>query len=385
MPRTLRNSKKLDRSSFGKLYLPIDKAKCGMPPLVSRGNRPLKMTFDDQLKALIFFHLEEHTSAQNLLQVLEEDDFARNAIAPEEGIKKSSFAEAINTRGLEQLSHIYQNLQAEAVSCLPKEHDELGDLISIDGSLIDACLSMQWADYRKRAKKAKVHLGFDINYGIPRKVFLTDGKGSERPFVNMILSPGQTGVLDRGYQAHDLFDLWQKEGKHFVCRIKGKTKKKCIERKEINPLSNIFYDAIVLLGTPGTNQTKKPVRLVGYIVDGTKYWVATDRYDLTAEQIAFIYKLRWDVEKFFAWWKRHLKVYHLIARSEYGLMVQILAGLITYLLLAIYCREQHNEKVSINRVRELRIKIQNEIRMATSNVAGPQYEKNGALALYAST
>jgi len=385
MPRTLRNSKKLDRTSFGKLYLPIDKAKCGMPPLVSRGNRPLKMTFDDQLKALIFFHLEEHTSAQNLLQVLEEDDFARNAIAPEEGIKKSSFAEAINTRGLEQLSHIYQNLQAEAVSCLPKEHDELGDLISIDGSLIDACLSMQWADYRKRAKKAKVHLGFDINYGIPRKVFLTDGKGSERPFVNMILSPGQTGVLDRGYQAHDLFDLWQKEGKHFVCRIKGKTKKKCIERKEINPLSNIFYDAIVLLGTPGTNQTKKPVRLVGYIVDGTKYWVATDRYDLTAEQIAFIYKLRWDVEKFFAWWKRHLKVYHLIARSEYGLMVQILAGLITYLLLAIYCREQHNEKVSIKRVRELRINIQNEMRMANSNVVESQYEKNEFSSFYASS
>ena len=35
----------------------------------------------------------------------------------------------------------------------------------------------------------------------------------------------------------------------------------------------------------------------------------------------------------------HLKVYHLIARSKYGLMVQILAGLITYLLMAIYCHE----------------------------------------------
>ncbi len=109
------------------------------------------------------------------------------------------------------------------------------------------------------------------------------------------------------------------------------------------------------MGTAGTNQTKKPVRLVGYIVDGTKYWVAKERFDLTAEKIAFIYKLRWDVEKFFAWWKRHLKVYHLIARSEYCLMVQILAGLITYLLLAIYCREQHNEKVSIKRVRDVSV------------------------------
>jgi len=102
--------------------------------------------------------------------------------------------------------------------------------------------------------------------------------------------------------------------------------------------------------------------LIGYEVDRVKYWIATNRYDLTAEQIAAAYKLRWDIENFFAWWKRHLKVYHLIARSEYGLMVQILAGLITYLLLAIYCHRQFNERVSIKRVRQLRIKIQNELR-----------------------
>jgi hypothetical protein len=66
--------------------------------------------------------------------------------------------------------------------------------------------------------------------------------------------------------------------------------------------------------------------------------------------------------QFFAWWKRHLKVYHLIARTEYGLMVQILSGLITYLLLAIYCNKHYQEKVSIKRVRQLWVKIQNELR-----------------------
>ena len=43
-------------------------------------------------------------------------------------------------------------------------------------------------------------------------------------------------------------------------------------------------------------------------------------------------------------------------------MVQILGGLITYLLLAIYCQENYKERVSIKRVRELRIQIQNETR-----------------------
>jgi hypothetical protein len=385
MPYTIDRRKKVDAPSFHQLYRPIQRAMIGMPPLEARGHRPLKMTFDDQLKALVFFHLEEHVSGQHLLQVLEEDDFARDHIAPEEGIKKSSFAEAINSRGLEQLAHVYQNLQTNAVAVLPKEHADLGDLIGIDGSLIDACLSMHWADYRKGSKKAKVHLGFDLNRSIPRKVFLSDGNGAERPFVSMILSPGQTGVTDRGYQAHDRFDQWQEEGKHFVSRIKAITKKKLLKSNEIDPDSNIFYDAIVLLGTPGVNQTKKPVRLVGYTVNGTKYWVATSRYDLTAEQIALIYKLRWDIEIFFGWWKRHLRVYHLIARSEYGLMVQILAGLITYMLLAIYCREQHNEKVTIKRVRELRIKIQNETRINRTGTDGPDFKNYKISKCYART
>ena len=43
-------------------------------------------------------------------------------------------------------------------------------------------------------------------------------------------------------------------------------------------------------------------------------------------------------------------------------MMQILAGLITYLLLAIYCHRQFKERVSIKPVRQLRITIQNELR-----------------------
>lgn len=106
--------------------------------------------------------------------------------------------------------------------------------------------------------------------------------------------------------------------------------------------------------------------------EGKEYWVATDRYDLTAEQIALIYKLRWNIEIFFGWWKRHLHVYHLIARTPYGVMVQMLAGLITYLLLAIYCHTEYAEKVSIRRVRELRIKIKNEAAMMNETEGDPR-------------
>jgi len=258
---------------------------------------------------------------------------------------------------------------------LPNLHPELGDLVAVDGSLITATLSMHWADYRKGSKKAKIHLGFDLNHAIPSKIFFTDGNGAERPFVEPIISPGQTAVADRGYQQHALFDSLQAEGKSFVIRIKAKTTKTVVQKNEIKPDSIVFYDAEVLLGTAqNKNQSQKPVRLVGYHVDGVDYWIATDRRNLTAEQIAEVYKLRWHIENFFAWWKRHLRVYHLIARSPYGLMVQILAGLITYLLLAIHCHKQHGEPVNIERVRELRLQIQNELR-ASEALTNPKLSK----------
>ena len=233
--------------------------------------------------------------------------------------------------------------------------------MGVDGSLIDAVQSMRFADYRKGVQKAKVHLGFNLNQGVPEKVFLSKGKAEERPFVSQLIKPGQTVVMDRGYQCHKLFDQWQREEKHFVCRIKKSTHKTIQQENPVSAGSIVFLDVIARLGSQTTSLTEIPVRVIGYCVKGKEFYLATDRFDLSAEDLALIYRLRWDIEIFFGWWKRHLRVYHLIARSEHGLMVQILAGLITYLLLAIYCHEQHNEKVNIKRVRELRFKIHNEL------------------------
>lgn len=65
---------------------------------------------------------------------------------------------------------------------------------------------------------------------------------------------------------------------------------------------------MVLLGTPDVNQTKKPIHLVGFNIEGISCWVATDCFDLAAEQVPLVYKLRWDIESFLEWLKRHLKV-----------------------------------------------------------------------------
>ncbi len=188
---------------------------------------------------------EEHTSARHLVQVLREDDFARKNIALKDGIRRSSFSEAVNERGLGQFFYVFQQLQSQVCYLLPKRYSELGDLVSIDGSLIDAVLPMAWADYRKKTKKARLHLDFNINQGIPQKFSLTDGKGDERPFVHELLEPGQTGVMDRGYQHHKNFDDLQDEQKYFVCRIKANTHKTCLEQYDLTPGIIVFYDAKV--------------------------------------------------------------------------------------------------------------------------------------------
>jgi len=381
MPRTLNaRDPKSQKPSFQALWQPVIKFLQDTPLLHSRGNRRLKMNFEQQLKSLILFHLEEYDSARHLLQVMQQDDVARSFIALPEGISRSSYGEALNTRGLEQLIFVYEKLQAQATATLPKAHSQLGDLVAIDGTLIDAVASMTWADYSSTTRKAKIHLGFDINRGIPGKVCLTNGKGDEGPLVPRLLSPGQTGILDRNYQCYRHFDLWQEQELQFVCRIKAGTIKTALETYAAPDGGPVFYDALMRLGSPRANQTQRPVRVVGYRVDGKAYWVATNRFDLPAADIALLYKLRWEIEKFFGWWKQHLNVYPLIARSSYGFMVQVLGGLITYLLLAIYCHKHFQERVSINRVRELRINIQNEARILDTYSSEPCRPKNYALA-----
>ncbi|MDY6855185.1 MAG: hypothetical protein SWO11_10865 [Thermodesulfobacteriota bacterium] len=100
MPQTIYPYDKKRTLRFDQSIQPAYAAIIEMPLLKAKRNRPLQMTFEDELKSLVFFHLEEHTSAQHLLQVLEEDDFSRDNIATKEDIKKSSFKEAINTEVL---------------------------------------------------------------------------------------------------------------------------------------------------------------------------------------------------------------------------------------------------------------------------------------------
>ena len=86
---------------------------------------------------------------------LNENNFAKGFIAPHGGVSRSSFSEAVNSRGLEQFQHVFEELSKQARAALPADFQALGELVAIDGSLIDTVLSMHWADCQKKSQESQ--------------------------------------------------------------------------------------------------------------------------------------------------------------------------------------------------------------------------------------
>ncbi len=61
----------------------------------------------------------------------------------------------------------------------------------------------------------------------------------------------------------------------------------------------------------------------------------TNNTDLKAEEIAMLYKKRWEVEIFFKWMKQHLKIKSFWGTTINAVKIQIYCAIIAYCLVAI--------------------------------------------------
>ena len=61
--------------------------------------------------------------------------------------------------------------------------------------------------------------------------------------------------------------------------------------------------------------------------------IVTNDLDAPAEEIAELYKRRWQIELFFRWVKHALKIRHFFGTSENAVRIQIAVALIIFLLL----------------------------------------------------
>ena len=68
--------------------------------------------------------------------------------------------------------------------------------------------------------------------------------------------------------------------------------------------------------------------------------LVTNDLKAPAQEIAGLYKQRWDIELFFKWIKQNLKIKKLPGTSENAVRIQLYAALITYLLLRLVHQAQ---------------------------------------------
>ncbi len=68
LTRLERTHKRFRTDNFSRLLSPALELLESIPPLESGSNRPLDFDFEDQLKTLVYYHLEEHVSGRHLLQ-----------------------------------------------------------------------------------------------------------------------------------------------------------------------------------------------------------------------------------------------------------------------------------------------------------------------------
>ncbi len=92
--------KKFYTPSFFQLCQPLKEIAPDAPQLISGEDKPLKMTFEDQLNALIFYHLEEHVSARHLIQVFKKDDFPVKTLPLKMALAEVVFLKLLIIEGL---------------------------------------------------------------------------------------------------------------------------------------------------------------------------------------------------------------------------------------------------------------------------------------------
>ncbi|CAH0336920.1 hypothetical protein FVB9288_02650 [Flavobacterium sp. CECT 9288] len=65
----------------------------------------------------------------------------------------------------------------------------------------------------------------------------------------------------------------------------------------------------------------------------------TNNFELSAQDIALLYKQRWQVELFFKWIKQHLKVKTFWGTTENAVRIQINVAIVTYCLVSIIAKD----------------------------------------------
>jgi len=256
-------------------------------------------------------------------------------------IKRSTFCDALERRRHEVFRSAFHALVDKAQGIADRMKKKFKDpLRIIDATTISLCLSrFNWAKYRKSKGAVKLHLNLDGDNLMPLDAYLTDGKVHEvEQIQNLCQETGVIYVLDRGYIDYKSLYTIEMQGSVFVTRIKRNMKYKKVQSNPHKNDSSVLSDVLIeLTGLVTKEQYPKQLRKIKYQDPETKkvYEFLTNDIYREAEEIAALYKERWQVELFFKWAKQHLKIKSFWGTSMNAVYSQIWVALILAILLWI--------------------------------------------------
>ena len=327
----------LDRNHFNYLTSKYD------------GNKYVKhLTCWNQLLALMFGQLSNRESLRDVIVALEAHrskcfhlGLGRKPIA------KTTLATANQNRDFRIFEEFAFYMMTQARE---KRATDIfkpgGKVYAFDSTTIPLCLSVfWWAKFRKKKGGVKAHVLYDLEAQVPAFYHITTA--SVYDSKAMLEIPYETGayyVFDRGYNNFGELYRIQRMESFFVVRAKSNLQYRCVRWKRRMP-KNILTDAeIELTVYKSRKDYPENLRLVRYYDEeqDREFMFLTNAMDLTAQQIADLYKNRWQIELFFKWLKQHLKIKKFWGTTENAVRIQISAAITAYCLVAIV---QHDMKL----------------------------------------
>ena len=154
------------------------------------------------------------------------------------------------------------------------------------------------------------------------------------------MNKGEVALFDKAYNNYALFDKWNKDEIFFVTRLKNNAKETLIKEFDLLEATpdNILRDAKIALQYKDKQGQEKQVelRLVSfYHQEKNKvYYFLTNLFELPAEQIAMLYKKRWEIELLFKKIKQNFPLQYFYGDNQNAIQIQIWCTLIALLLIS---------------------------------------------------
>ena len=194
----------------------------------------------------------------------------------------------------------------------------------------------RWAEFRKTKSGVKLHLRLvfmEKGLSYPDKAVLTNAIEHDRGQLEVLMDDKECMyVFDRGYLDYARFDLLADDGYSFVSRPRKNAVVHIVKSYDVPPNSTIISDEMVVLGSVET-RTDNAFRRIKVLDDkGKELTLISNRFDISAVEIADVYKSRWAIELFFKWMKQHLQVKKFHGHSEQAVHNQVYVAMIVYCL-----------------------------------------------------